>query len=235
MNDFYNTEVGIAVSMLSWKCINNPGNCGGINGQDQAVFLAEPDPAFHQTYQQAMSITHAGKPMTPYGGAGSPWGVALRINSRSNFWRHFQVNDRDELCALPHDGYKCGGSIPSWRQGLVTKSWASYDWFKSQKDAIVSETHDYSYNEFDTAGMSSTALAGLFTTTYWDGIPSDQKGALCSFFDKVPGISQKTWPVYSYSASQNELKITDHLHCNANEAQATEKIHMTPAIAQIMV
>merc|ERR1712039_671905 len=101
----------------------------------------------------------------PYPGAGA-WGVALSVGPESNFWQYFQTCPSGEMCAQCHDGFKCSSGQRS------PLSW-TYDKFQQVKNSIVNPTgtgscwpyHPTAYNEFDTNGLSSQALAGVFIPT----------------------------------------------------------------------
>jgi len=176
--------------MLSDGAWANPGNNPGINGMDRACFFADVPSSYNSYCQEAMTVVNSKIPLAPYPGGGN-FGVALHIGPSSKCWRYHQMNSGGELCASAHDGFKCG-PLAAWRLPVTSKT---YDWFQSQKKAVLAQFTGHNYNEFDVNGMSSSDLAGVFL----NGKQSIDESKMCHFLRKANPDRSKPWPVYSYS------------------------------------
>lgn len=156
---------------------------------DRAVFFDDVPSSYQAGAQQAMTIVTSAQAMAPYPGGGN-YGIAMHINELGQFWQQFQMNKEGEMCALPHDGFKCGG-LASWRLPISSKG---YDWFQGQKNNILSQFTGHQYNEFDVNGLSSSDLAGVLL----NGNPGIDEDKMCSFLQKANPKRSKPWPVFSY-------------------------------------
>jgi len=212
-DDFYDTQTGIAFTMIAQQTW--AGSCFAINGMDCAVFYELP-PNYVTKDQEAVSVSHFQKGAAPYGGYGNSFGLALRIGESSNFWKYFEQCPDGGLAAQCHDGFKCGD------RRVATQDYAA---FKRRKNEIVAQTgtgdcwlpHVNSYNEFDTNGLSSSALAGAFhVAEMGNAPPSDQ---VCTKLKKSNPKRNRPWPVYGYQygvgQAVSSLTLDYYLDCDA--------------------
>merc|ERR1712048_1461115 len=107
----------------------------------------------------------------------------------------------------------------------------SWDDFQKQKNAIMEQTgtaecthkHDpllWDYNEFDTNGMSTNDLAGVFYSAD-PALPLDapqfSDKVLCGFLQNKTQI-KKNWPLYEYRFnhhSKSSLELQRYLKCES--------------------
>jgi len=220
-NDFFDKGANIALSMITVDVWN--GGSKGAAGMDRAGFNEAPPKAVNSTIQQAMSISNSMKGMFPYQGASSH-GVGLGIGPNSTFWKYFETCPHGELSAQCSDGLKCP---PGARETLGAMS---YEQFGQQVKKIVEQTgtpecnivrEPTAYNEFDTNGLSSHDLAGVFVAKGVCGAArcaAPSYADVCRFMSHANLDRQKPWPVYGYNATghpaASSLSLDCYLDCN---------------------
>merc|ERR1712113_458717 len=138
----------------------------GSAGIDKAVFHAQPPSAINVTIQQAFSITNSQKASYPYEGVSSH-GLAYGIGSTSGFWEYFTTCPGGVLSAQCDDGFKCGAPLRR-----VMGNSMNHTEFQAMVNQIVEVTGTSecpigskvpsAYNEFDTNGLSTNDLSGVF-------------------------------------------------------------------------
>jgi len=250
IQDFNNSEIGIAFAMLSQNSWENPGH---------QIFHS--DPSTPQKSLQAVTLSNATKKIMPYQGD-TRYGLAFSIAESSGFYKYFATksefttpcsagmatmvspitespaeqysqisnwavscsgNDAGEqiaFCGRCFDGGVCAGSgnTPNSPDVLwpALGDQVPFTEFQKAKNAIVSAsgskqptckwaTASNIWNEFDTNGLSPTALVGVLidhTSTpppdSWT--PSDS--TLCNYLQTVDS-SRKNWPVYTLTFTQS--------------------------------
>lgn len=216
-DDFYNASIGLSYSMFTsggwWREAAWPVT-------DSVFHSSPPSKRVPDEQQMCVSISHSGKRSCPYPGAGA-WGVALSVGPDSNFWEYFQTCPNAEMCAQCHDGFKCAIG----QRSPLKKGW-TYDKFQQVKNSIVDPTGTGScwphvataYNEFDTNGMSSKALAGVFIPTCLARLTEPSSVAVCKTLRNNGGAGH--WPVYVYDQGgmgnqqgSSSLRIDRYMLC----------------------
>jgi len=231
-DDFYDTGVGIALTMLSKEAWS--GSCYGKDDTTCAVFSEEPPmsmtPEIGASTQQAMSITHF-KKSARLPGDQLKSGMAFHISEDVNFWEYFQlcglVNNLNAQCV---SGPKCpDGKVMFNDEG---ERGLTYNEFKDMKNQIVSQTgtdecpekrfvsgtadpHDY--NEFEATSLSPSALAGVIHDPSIPMAAREDK-EVCQTM-KAAQIKRRTpWPVYAYQVAENgagsSLKVERYIKCH---------------------
>merc|ERR1712228_306885 len=134
-----------------------------------------------------------------------------------------------EMCAQCHDGFKCA---IDHRDPI--KGW-TYEKFQEVKNSIVNPTGTKdcwpyiptAYNEFDTNGFSSKALAGVIIPTCLSRLEEPSEVAVCKTLRNIGGMGH--WPVFAYDQGglgnkpgTSSLRIDRYLLCLLDdEADAT--------------
>lgn len=214
--DFYDHKIGIGYQMLKssgWEYFAT-----SWSGWKRIWHDEPPTSRIHE--QQCVSISHSGKMSCPYPGAGG-WGIAFNVGPSSNFWKFSQVCKHGELSAQCHDGYKCG---PTSRSPIVTTD-QTYDEWESQKNAVVAQTgtsqcklsHYSAYNEFDTNGLPTHALAGVFIPDCLRRRGEPQMDHVCTAMKRINPGRKESWPVFAYSHTHtsSSLRLDHYLNCEA--------------------
>jgi hypothetical protein len=219
-DDFFNAKHGIAFTMLSTETWEGKG--GGAHGMDNGVFNKEPATKRLDDAQQAMSLTHHEKSASPYPGYRNSYGIAFPMGPPSTFWKYFQqlTPGDGKLCALCTDGQNC---CPACRRPLGSMS---YDEFQRQKNAVMAATGTSQcsnhlrtqYNEFDTNGLSSNDLAGIFYNERFRSGPTISDHDLCKFMSNAKQTRSK-WPVYFYAFDEargtSSLYLDHYIDCGS--------------------
>jgi len=214
--DFYNPTVGIAFVMLDVQTWEG-------HATRPLLFTAEAPKSLRLEAQTAMSVTHSAKAAWPRQDR-SPFGLVFEIGPASNFWAYFmECNDGSGLSAQCTDGFKCD---PDLRHPVSM----TYEDFQEKKNEIVSQTGTQdckvvaptTFNEFDTNGLSSRALAGVFVTKSGGATerkpPSPQ--ALCTFLSALKKTNA-SWPIYVYESddkTSSSLYLQSLLKCDSVRA-----------------
>lgn len=207
------------------------GGGQGIAGMDRAEFNSDPPQTLLKDGQQAMSLGHYQKEAWPYGGAASPYGLLLGIGPNSKFWKFFGTckwgsPESPALCAQCEDGFKCAFVD---RRVMANETDMTYAQFQTAKNAVVQQTgspqcqlsNPRAYNEFDTNGLSSTDLFGVFRTAVGAGAraPVIPTSDVCKLLKNV-NKQRNAWPIYAYDADANgaSLHLESYVNCGSLDA-----------------
>jgi len=242
VNEFNDTSLGVAFSMLSAKSWENP---------DTKPFFVDAPTAFNTTCQQDMSIATRVNATAPYQADGQ-YGLLFHIGATSNFWKFFQVAicGNNPITTPPCEGCWCGkndtivagpgdGMInnPSTRcRTPIVAASKDYAWFTAQKNHILNlykmvyPTVGNPYNEFDVNGLSKCDLAGaMFSPGTPASAEKPNETALCSFLHHADPERQ-TWPLYQYTwdvdANTNKLEFERHLNCSFGITMGQHVVHV---------
>ncbi len=268
VQNFNNSEIGIAFTMLSQHSWENPG-----------YQLFHNEPSTPQERLQAMTLSNATKKIEPYQGD-TRYGLVFSMTESSGFYKYFATkssftttcdvgqatmvspitespaeqyrqvtnwavscsgNDAGEqiaFCGRCFDGGACAGAGTT--SNSPDKLWHAlgdqvpFAEFQKAKNAIVSATGSATtcgwatssniWNEFDTNGLSPTALVGVLidsTTGPGPWAPSDS--TLCNYLQKVDS-SPREWPVYTLTFTQStsapsNLTLTRSLSCPIEDSK----------------
>merc|ERR1719401_3298794 len=172
-----------------------------------------------------MSVTHFQKGAEPYMGYLNSYGIVFPIAPPSTFWKYFQKRSTTgDLCGLCCDGQTCD---PSRRAPLGDMTW---DTFQEQKNAVVAKTGtasctpapaSWQYNEFDTNGLSTNDLAGVFYSidaALPKTAPQYPDTILCGFLKNKTG-KVRNWPFYLYQFTRtppaSSLYLYRYIECES--------------------
>jgi len=239
-DEFYTSGARVAISMLTtntWA-----GHGAGGTGIDAAAFSFEPPmEMLGREGAQSVSIIGSDKPTYPYQGSGDyagKWGVVLSLAPTGNFWRYFTYCPKEAtLNAQCTDGFRCAiEAAPGDAREVLPADW-TYDQFKRIKDAVYAQTatndcqlrakvpHANDYNEFDTNGLSASALGGIFIVNSGGQASRNHEPSIsdaCRFMARANNKRTTPWPVYVYDvpsdhSTPSSLYISKYLDCNSLE------------------
>jgi hypothetical protein len=232
--EFYNADIGIAFTLLEMDAWQRDQK----GSMDDAHFFADPPlDTFTQYVEQAMSITHYQKGSYGYTSSSSELGIAMSIGTTSNYWRFFWACASPEGPVLAADCKdRSLGPFPgSSHIKICTPPYMTmaqenftYEMFQEQKNNIVRLTGEsdcstrgsWTYNEFDSNGLSLSGFRGFFiAAAIKKPIPDD--GTICSFAARkgLHGHDGQI-PVWMYQPKEgvqsSELSISRYVHCGVS-------------------
>ncbi|BDX06105.1 hypothetical protein [Planctobacterium marinum] len=143
---------------------------------------------------------------------------AIDYNSPKIFNWAVQCGEKQvPFCGRCTDGGPCAGPLVLQEGWPVIGKLVGYSQFTKAKNSIVDDTglscdwnpKSNGWNEFDTSGLSSTALIGVLhdqlNTAIGAQVPTDTE--LCGYLNAT-GVTHKTWPVLALTSAQHPAQGT---------------------------